>query len=165
MGAPTRGVLSAPKASRFGARVGNTMGLIDFLWLWIGTWWGKRKYCKKSLGRCRREHFPQKKPKSSLLDELLPDESHIKYGLTWGSEKSDSGLHSPPTSQKEDRNNPIYSSKFPTDPALSGNKDANRKALRGKHRASSGSSPTAVPPHAAKSFFNKLVSLRSSIFV
>lgn len=29
----TRGVQSAPKAGRFGARVGDTTAIIDFLWL------------------------------------------------------------------------------------------------------------------------------------
>jgi len=37
---------------------------------------------KKSLVRCRSEYFPQEKPKSSLLNEPLPGESHIKYELT-----------------------------------------------------------------------------------
>jgi len=32
-GALGRGGLSAPRASRFWARAGNAMGLIDFLWL------------------------------------------------------------------------------------------------------------------------------------
>lgn len=145
-------MLLAPKASRFWARIGNTMGLTDLLPLWMENWWGKRKYSKGFPARGRREYSSQEKPKSSLLDDPLPDEPHIKCGLTWGSEKKeiqDPAPHLPsqPKGKQERSHLSIQIS------ALRGNvwdtnahsRCVHSKVLRGKLKASSDSSPTTVP--------------------